>query len=81
MGWGGGGGGGYLLFSDHPGTTRETREGWPLLTVETEVNGDSRSTNERGPPHLSHVFPKLLYFYVRKCIYFSDMKIMGPMNR
>jgi hypothetical protein len=28
--------------------SRETREGWPLLTVETEVNGDSRSTNERG---------------------------------
>jgi len=28
---------------------RETREGWPLLTVETEVNGDSESTNERGP--------------------------------
>ncbi len=27
---------------------RETREGWPLLTVETEVNGDSKSTNERG---------------------------------
>jgi hypothetical protein len=26
--------------------TRETREGWPLLTVETEVNGDSKSTNE-----------------------------------
>jgi hypothetical protein len=26
---------------------RETREGWPLLTVETEVNGDSKSTNER----------------------------------
>ncbi len=25
------------------------REGWPLLTVETEVNGDSKSTNERGP--------------------------------
>ncbi len=22
---------------------------WPLLTVETEVNGDSKSTNERGP--------------------------------
>ncbi len=29
--------------------TRETREGWPLLTVETEVNGDSKSTNERVP--------------------------------
>ncbi len=24
------------------GATRETIEGWPLLTVETEVNGDSR---------------------------------------
>ncbi len=29
--------------------SRETSEGWPLLTVETEVNGDSKSTNERGP--------------------------------
>ncbi len=29
--------------------TRETTEGWPLPTVETEVNGDSKSTNERGP--------------------------------
>jgi hypothetical protein len=27
---------------------RETREGWSLLTVETG-NGDSKSTNERGP--------------------------------
>ncbi len=26
-----------------------SREGWPLLTVETEVNGNSKSTNERGP--------------------------------
>jgi hypothetical protein len=37
-----------------PGMTRlkyprETREGWPLLTVETEVNGDSKRTNKRGP--------------------------------
>jgi hypothetical protein len=30
-------------------STRETREGWALLTVETEANGDSKSTNERGP--------------------------------
>ncbi len=29
--------------------SRKTREGWPLLTVETEVNGNSVSTNERGP--------------------------------
>ncbi len=28
---------------------RETREGWPLLTVETEVNGDPKKTNDRGP--------------------------------
>jgi hypothetical protein len=38
---------------DHGSTvsfgTRETREGWPLLTVETEVNGDLKSANERGP--------------------------------
>ncbi len=26
---------------------KETREGWPLLTVETEVNGDSKRTNEK----------------------------------
>jgi hypothetical protein len=31
------------------GYSRETREGWPLLTVETEVSGDSKSTNESGP--------------------------------
>ena len=27
----------------------ENREGWPLLTVETEANGDLWSTNQRGP--------------------------------
>ncbi len=31
---------------------RDTREGWPLLTVETEANGESKSTNESGPPSL-----------------------------
>jgi hypothetical protein len=34
----------YVFF-----LTRETREGWPLLSVETEAHGDSRSTHERGP--------------------------------
>ncbi len=29
--------------------TREYKEGWPLLTVETEVNGDSKSTNKSCP--------------------------------
>ncbi len=33
----------------HFGWTRNTRQGWPLLTVETEANGDSGSTYERGP--------------------------------
>jgi hypothetical protein len=27
----------------------ETREGWPLLTVKTEIRGESWSTNDRGP--------------------------------
>ncbi len=31
------------------GMPRETREGCPLVTVETELNRDSKSTNERGP--------------------------------
>ncbi len=30
-------------------STRETREWWPLLAYETEANGDSWSTYERGP--------------------------------
>ncbi len=29
--------------------TRETREGWPLLTVVTEANGDSRTKHEMDP--------------------------------
>ncbi len=33
---------------------KETREGWPLLTVKTEVNGDSNRTNGRGPSWLFH---------------------------
>ncbi len=32
---------------------RETREGWPLLTGETEATGDLWSTNEGGPFSLS----------------------------
>ncbi len=28
--------------------TREARDWLPLLTVETEVNGDAKITNERG---------------------------------
>jgi hypothetical protein len=28
---------------------RVAKEGWRLLTLETEVNGNSKNTNERGP--------------------------------
>ncbi len=42
------GGGGSFSFICSTFGTRETREGWPLLTIETEVNGDSKRTNERG---------------------------------
>ncbi len=42
------GGRGYLLAQVAP-PERPVRGVWPLLTVETEVNGDSKSTNERGP--------------------------------
>ncbi len=38
-----------LLTSPGPEVPGETIEGWPLLTVETEVNGDSKRTNVRGP--------------------------------
>ncbi len=38
-----------LLKSERIDKDRETREEWPLLTVETELNGDSKRTNERGP--------------------------------
>ncbi len=31
---------------------RETIERWPLLSVETEINGDTKSANERGLPWL-----------------------------
>ncbi len=37
----------YSMYYEHV-WCRETREGWPLLTVKTEVNWDSKSTNERG---------------------------------
>jgi hypothetical protein len=40
-------GGGYERVK-----ARETREGWVVLVVETEVNRDSKSTNERGSSFL-----------------------------
>jgi hypothetical protein len=45
--WGGGTRRSHILLALV--ITREIREGRPLLFVETEANGDSRSTYERGP--------------------------------
>ncbi len=39
----------FLHCSCQRNATRETREVWPLLTVETEANGDKKSKNEKGP--------------------------------
>jgi hypothetical protein len=53
----------HLFYAKIPKIpTRETREGWPLQTVETEVNGDSKSTNER---EYSVLYPEN---FVVKCI-------------
>jgi hypothetical protein len=57
--------------------TRETREGWPpLLTVETEVNGDSRSTNERGPSLVGLLGS--LCWYKRFCPALVDICFSSP---
>jgi hypothetical protein len=40
---------------------RETREGWPLPTAETEVNGDTKSTNKRSSVGLSWHYTIFLF--------------------
>jgi hypothetical protein len=47
-------------------SNRETKEGWPLLTVGTEVNGGSNSTTERDPSlvgslGLPYLYKKFLF--------------------
>ncbi len=51
--------------SQQDALSTETREGWSLLTFETEVNGDSKSTNERGPSLVGSL--GLLCRYKRFC--------------
>jgi hypothetical protein len=48
------------------GQTRETRQGWSLLTVESEVNEDSKNINEKCPSlvgsfGLSFQYQRFLY--------------------
>jgi hypothetical protein len=44
------------------------REGWPLLTVETEVNGESKSTNERGPSLVGSLGSPCWYMRLLSCL-------------
>jgi hypothetical protein len=41
----------YSIYSHELNHVQQAGAGatWPMLPVETEVNGDSKSTNERGP--------------------------------
>jgi hypothetical protein len=39
----------FKKLKEYKAVPYETREGWPLLTVETEANGNSWRTHGRGP--------------------------------
>ncbi len=52
--------------------SRDTREGWPSLTVETEVNGDLWSTNERGPSFVGSLGLPCRYKRFLACLGFSS---------
>jgi hypothetical protein len=52
--------------------TRETRQGRPLFTVETEANGDSRSTYERNPSLVGSLGSLCRYKRFLSCLGFSS---------
>ncbi len=70
--------------------------GWPLLTVETEVNGDSKSTNERAllwlffglimPVQEAFILPWLFYgqhrtkYFFLTANYFNSCVTQLPSN-
>ncbi len=60
---------------------RESREGWPLLTVETEVNGESKSTNERGPSLVGLVVPMQEIWFSLGCSSRPSTKYIFPHHR
>jgi hypothetical protein len=45
------------------GESRETEDGWPMLTVETEVYGDLKSTMKRVRPWLVRWSAKYKIFF------------------
>jgi hypothetical protein len=50
------------------GDQRETREGWPLLTVETEANGDLWSKIQRSPSLVDSLGSLYLYWRFLSCL-------------
>ncbi len=58
-----------VLYSIYPfatyGLTPERPKSGPMLTVETEVNGDSKSTNQRGPSLVGSLGPSCHYAIIR----------------
>ncbi len=55
------------LLGDNRLITRVTREGWPLMTFETEVNGDLKSADERGPFLVGSLGPSCRYKRLLSC--------------
>ncbi len=64
------------LFLARFGTSRETREGWLLLTVKTEVNGGSKSIHERDPFLVGTLGPSFWY----KRFLFRHTALAGPVQ-
>ncbi len=60
-------------FIPTDGVSRETREGWPLLTVETEVNGTQRG-QMRG------VLSCLVCWVYRADFYSASTALVGPVQ-
>jgi hypothetical protein len=80
LGGGGVGGGGtrrsHILLALV--ITRETREGWPLHSFETEANGDSRSSYKRGPSVVG-LFG-LVFVSVQEIFYPALAAVIGPVQ-
>ncbi len=67
-----GGGVAHVLHFARVAVTRETREEWPLLTVETEVSaGDSKCTNKRGPSLVVTLDSSCRYNLYLSCLGYS----------
>ncbi len=57
-----------LTQTNVSGDHRETVEGWPLLTVETEANGDLWSKNERSPSLVGSLGSLYRYWRFLSCL-------------